>query len=95
MLGGWSIGAKSYYRSGEPFSVTSGFGADFSPSTGGSFLAQAVVAPSQLKRSCSSSPQKLVTNGCLDYTQYASDQYTAEASDYRQTILYRLRLETL
>ncbi len=78
VLGGWSLGAKSYYRSGEPFSVTSGFGADFGPSTGGAFLAQSVVAPSQLKRSCSTNPQKLVTNGCLDYTQYASDQYTAE-----------------
>gem|GEM_PF-386108 len=78
VLQGWTVSAKSYYKSGEPFSATdTGEEASLGPSVGGTPAAQ-LVTP--YKVNCSYSPEKIVHNGCLNFNNYALDPVTLSTS---------------
>jgi hypothetical protein len=75
VVSGWTVAAKEYYRSGEPFSVTnSNEMGGFQSMSGGNLMAQSTV--SSLTNSCGSNPHAAVTSACLDSTQYLSSQTT-------------------
>jgi len=80
VLEGWSVSAKSYYRSGEPFSVTDvGEAGSIGPSYGGNVAAQEVVP---YKPNCSYLPEKIVHSGCLNFNNYALDPVLLTTSQY-------------
>jgi len=75
LVSGWTVAAKEYYRSGEPFSVTNNNEiGGFQSMSGGNLMAQATVA--NPTNTCGSNPHAAVTTPCLDSTQYLSSQTT-------------------
>lgn len=75
LVSGWTVAAKEYYRSGEPFSVTNTNEiGGFQSMSGGNLMPQATA--SNLTNTCGSNPHAAVTGACLDSTQYLSTQTT-------------------
>jgi outer membrane receptor protein involved in Fe transport len=77
-VSGWTIAGKTYYRSGEPFSVVNsnliaGFPA-LATIGGTSLMPQAIS--SNLTNTCGSNPHAAVTSACLDSTQYVGSTQT-------------------
>jgi outer membrane receptor protein involved in Fe transport len=77
-VSGWTIAGKTYYRSGEPFSVVNsnliaGFPA-LATIGGTSLMPQATG--SNLTNTCGSNPHAAVTSACLDSTQYVGSTQT-------------------
>jgi len=75
---GWTIGGKTYYRSGEPFSVVNsnliaGFPA--LATIGGTSLMPQTIG-SNLTNTCGSNPHAAVTSACLDSIQYVGSTQT-------------------
>lgn len=78
LVGGWIASAKTYYRSGEPFSVVnsnaiSGFptmAAINNPQGATSLMPE--VSTFHLTNTCSSNPHNAVSNPCLDVSQYGT-----------------------
>lgn len=68
VAGGWVVGGKTYYRGGEPFSLTNGSVLGNYPNLGTSLMTDANVPAKQLKN-LSSDPHKCITGYCFDYTQ--------------------------
>ena len=66
--GGWILGAKTYYRSGEPFSIVNGAALDGFHTVGGPLLPDLApgVSQSQLVNHSTSSPHQCVFTDCLD-----------------------------
>lgn len=77
LVSGWTVAAKQYYRSGEPFSVTNSnaIGAFTSLASLGSALMPEALT-SSLTNTCGINPHGAVTASCLDSTQYSSNQTT-------------------
>jgi outer membrane receptor protein involved in Fe transport len=78
VVSGWMIAGKTYYRSGEPFSVVNsnliaGFPA-LATIGGTSLMPQ--VSSFNLANTCGSNPHAAVMNACLDATQYAGSSQT-------------------
>jgi hypothetical protein len=82
LVSGWLVSAKTYYRSGEPYTVNndnvvSGYqtlGTINNPQGASSLMAQ--VSQWNLTNTCGSNPHGAVTNPCLDATQYNAAQTT-------------------
>ncbi len=78
VAGGWIVGAKTYYRSGEPFSVVNNNAIGGFPTlaainnTQGLTSLMPQVSTYQLTNSCGSNPHNAVNNACLDATQYST-----------------------
>lgn len=72
VVGGWVLGGKSYWRTGEPFSVTSNQSGDYGQL--GSYLLAQTVGSGPLTNKVPSNPHSCVANGtnnpCLDSTQF-------------------------
>ncbi len=66
--GGWTLGAKTYFRSGEPFSIVNGAALAGYHTIGGPLLAdlQPGVTQSQLVNHSASNPHSCVFTDCLD-----------------------------
>jgi hypothetical protein len=66
--GGWVVGAKTYYRSGEPFSITNGAVLNGYSNLGTSLLAELMpgVTRSQILNPTSSNPHSCVFTDCMD-----------------------------
>jgi hypothetical protein len=78
LVSGWMAAGKTFYRSGEPFSVVNsnviaGFPA--LATIGGTVLMPQVTSFS-LTNTCGSNPHDAVTSACLDSTQYAGSSQT-------------------
>jgi Carboxypeptidase regulatory-like domain len=78
LVSGWLASAKTYYRSGEPFSVTNSnlIGAFPTLAALGGTTLMPQVSSYGLTNTCGSNPHGAVTVACLDSTQYASSQTT-------------------
>jgi len=75
LVSGWTVAAKEYYRSGEPFSVTNDNEiGGFQSMSGGNLMPQATV--SGLTNTCGSNPHTAVNAACLGVSQYLSNQTT-------------------
>jgi outer membrane receptor protein involved in Fe transport len=75
LVSGWTVGAKEYYRSGEPFSVTNNNEiGGFQSMSGGNLMPQSTV--SLLTNTCGSDPHAAVIAKCLNSTDYLSSQTT-------------------
>jgi outer membrane receptor protein involved in Fe transport len=78
LVSGWLIAGKTYYRSGEPFSVNNnnligGF-PTLATIAGSSLMPE--VSGFTLTNTCGSNPHAAVTTACLDSTQYAGSSQT-------------------
>jgi hypothetical protein len=70
-LGGWVLGAKTYYRSGEPFSVTNSTLANFGYSNLGTTFMPQTVSSAKLVNTTPSNPKAAVAaSGLGDCTQF-------------------------
>ncbi|WP_263350740.1 TonB-dependent receptor [Acidicapsa acidisoli] len=82
LVSGWLVSAKTYYRSGEPYTVDNNnvvngyqtLGTINNPQGASSLMAQ--VSQWNLTNTCGSNPHGAVTNPCLDATQYVTAQTT-------------------
>lgn len=92
LVSGWLVSAKTYYRSGEPFTINNtnaiaGFPTlDALNNTQGASTLMAQVSNWSLTNTCSTNPHSAVANPCLDATQYASSQTTF--GNLRRNYLY-------
>ena len=69
-VGGWVLGGKTYWRTGEPFSMTSSQGGDYGQL--GTLMVQ-TVGTGKLTNIAASNPHSCVLNGnCFDPTQYVA-----------------------
>jgi hypothetical protein len=77
LVSGWLVSAKTYYRSGEPFTINNSNVVGGFPTlaalnnTQGNTTLMAQVSTWSLTNTCGSNPHGAVTNACLDSTQYA------------------------
>ena len=79
IAGGWSVGAKSYYRSGEPFSLTNANEASvLGPSTGFSTIAAQEIAPVGTHNCAAKRYVSGVTGAvpCVNVADFATDALT-------------------
>jgi hypothetical protein len=71
LLGGWVLGAKTYYRSGEPFSITNATLANFGYTNLGTTFMPQTVSSGKLVNTTASNPKGAVAaTGLGDCTQY-------------------------
>ena len=71
-VAGWTVGAKTYYRGGIPFTITDlALGNAGLTSLGGTFMVNSLVDRRQLTNTLASNPHAAVTTPGLDATQYA------------------------
>jgi hypothetical protein len=72
-VGGWTLGAKTYYRSGQPFSITNGnLANDGYSNLAGTFMVQKATGLStrQLTNTSASNPHQAVVTSALRYNDY-------------------------
>ena len=82
LVSGWLVSAKTYYRSGEPYTVDNNnvlnsyqtLGTINNPQGASSIMAQ--VSSWNLTNTCGSNPHAAVASPCLDATQYNASQTT-------------------
>jgi hypothetical protein len=90
-ISGWTLGAKTYYRSGIPFSIVnnnaiSGFPTMASiNNTLGLTSLMPQVSTFSLTNTCSMNPHNAVSGSCLDATQYST---SAGFGNLRRNYLY-------
>ena len=90
LIGGWVLGAKTYYRSGEPFTLTNGAVLGAFPNTGGTLTPQLVsgVSQKQITNPTASNPHSCADTACLDATQFVSSGSQAGFGNLRRNALY-------
>ena len=78
VVSGWTIAGKTYYRTGEPFSVNNGNVVAGFPtlSTIGGTTLMPQVSTYQLTNTCGTQAHEAVNAPCLDSTQYAGSGQT-------------------
>jgi len=92
---GWTIGAKTYYRGGEPFTLTDAAAANAGyTNLGGTFMVQNLASRSALMNTSASNPHAAAANGVpgvgtpsLNYNQY-SDPSATNFGTLRRNSLY-------
>jgi outer membrane receptor protein involved in Fe transport len=90
VAGGWVFGGKTYYRGGEPFSITNGTVLGNYYNLGTSLMTDANVPIKQLKN-LSSNPHKCISDYCFDYTQLTYFNASGAQNDFgniRRNSLY-------
>jgi len=95
LLGGWSIGAKTYWRTGEPFSINNSSLLASYPNLGTTLMPQLAPGVSKLTNTSTKNPHAAVLNSALDITQYQGYGTSAAASvaqnsfgNIRRNVLY-------
>ena len=92
LVSGWLVSAKTYYRSGEPFTINNNNAIGDFPTldalnnTQGATTLMAQVSTWGLTNTCGTNPHAAVSSPCLDATQYASTQSTF--GNLRRNFLY-------
>ena len=85
---GWTIGAKTYYRGGEPFTISDANAANSGyTNLGSEFMVQNNVSRSALTNTSASNPHSATMNPALDATQY-SDPSATNFGTLRRNSLY-------
>jgi hypothetical protein len=76
-VGGWTVGAKTYWRGGEPFTIFDSNAANAGyTNLGPQFMVQNLVPRSQLTNTSASNPHAATLASALDPTQYADPSAT-------------------
>jgi hypothetical protein len=92
VAGGWVIGGKTYYHSGEPFSLTNSvLGNAGYTNLSGTFMVDANVPRGRLTNSSISNPKSCLPNSptsCLDQTQYGDPSAQADFGTLRRNALF-------
>jgi len=90
VIGGWVVGAKTYYRSGEPFTLTNGAVLGGLPNTGGTLTPQLAtgVSQHQITNPTGSKPHSCVDTACMDVTQFVASGSQAGFGDLRRNSLF-------
>jgi len=87
VVGGWVLGGKTYYRSGEPYSVETSQGGNYAQL--GAVLMAQTVASGKLTNLAPSNPHSCVTNAnCLDSTQYVAPGSQTTFGNLRRNALF-------
>ena len=69
VAGGWVVGAKTYYRSGEPFNIVNGAVLGGYPNLGSSLMTDTTATAAKLTNHASN-PHKCVTSYCFNYSEF-------------------------
>jgi len=90
VIGGWVLGAKTYARSGEPYSLTNGAVLGGFHNLGSSLMPDLAsgVTRGQLTNGASSNPHSCVAASCLDVTQFVAAGNQADFGDLRRNSLF-------
>jgi hypothetical protein len=90
VAGGWIIGAKTYFRGGEPFSIVNGGVLGSFHTLGGSLMPDLAsgVTPSQLMNGSGSKPHSCVAASCLNVNQFNPYANQADFGDLRRNQIY-------
>ena len=90
VAGGWIVGGKTYYRSGEPFNLTNGAVLGGFPNLGTSLMTDTTVPAGRLTNNASN-PHKCIATSCFDYTQFTYFNNAGAQNDFgnlRRNSLY-------
>lgn len=92
VLGGWVLGAKTYYRGGEPFTIANAaLSGDGFTNLGGIFMVQSKGGVTKLTNSSASNPESCLPNSnatCLDPTQFVAPGAQTGFGNIRRNALY-------
>ena len=88
LLGGWVLGAKTYYRSGEPFTLYNGSLANSGFTNLGTVFMVQTAGAGKLTNLSGSNPKACVAGNCLDQTQYVDPGTQATFGNLRRNSLY-------
>jgi hypothetical protein len=90
VAGGWVVGGKTYYRSGEPFNITNGAVLSGFPNLGTSLMTDTTVT-TRLLTNNASNPHKCIAASCFDSTQFTFANNATAQNDFgnlRRNSLY-------
>jgi hypothetical protein len=88
IFGGWVASAKTYYRTGEPFSVETTQSGDYGQ-LGSLLMAQTNPGVAKVTNTSIGNPHSCVTNGgCLDITQFVAPGSQTTFGNVRRNALY-------
>ena len=90
VLGGWVAGVKTYFHTGEPYSIVNGEGLSSYHNLGSSLMPDLAsgVTRSQLTNGTSKDGHSCVANSCLDITQFGDPGAQADFGTLRRNSLY-------
>jgi hypothetical protein len=90
VAGGWVMGLKTYYRGGEPFSITNGGVLGSFHTLGGSLMPDLApgVTRSMLTNPTGSNPHACIDKSCMDVTQFGAYAGQADFGDLRRNALF-------
>jgi outer membrane receptor protein involved in Fe transport len=90
VAGGWVIGAKTYARTGQPYSITNGAVLGGFHNLGSSLMPDLApgVTRSQLTNHSGSNSHSCVAASCLDVTQFGDATSQADFGDLRRNSLF-------
>ena len=89
LAGGWVLGAKSYFRTGEPFSIETTQSGDY-PQLGSVMMAQTVagVTQSHIFNNTTKAAHYCVNGPCLDVNQFVTPGAQTTFGNLRRNVLY-------
>ncbi len=88
LLGGWVVGAKTYYRSGEPYTLYNGdLASSGFTNLGTAFMVQK-AGSGKLTNLAGSNPKACVAGSCLDATQFVDPAVQTSFGNVRRNALY-------
>ena len=87
--GGWVLGAKTYYRGGEPYSISNGGVAGAYHEIGQTLMADLMpgVSRGQITTAAASNPHSCVDKGCMDVNQFVPFGSQADFGNLRRNSL--------
>ncbi len=88
--GGWVLGLKTYYRGGEPYSISNGGVLGSFHTLGGTLMPDLAkgVTRSSITNPTGSNPHSCVDKGCLDVSQFVPYGSQADFGDLRRNAIY-------
>jgi hypothetical protein len=89
-VGGWVVGAKTYYRGGEPYSISNGTTLDAFHNLGSSLMPDLApgVTVASITNPTGSNPHSCVDTSCLDLTQFGAYSSQADFGNIRRNSLF-------
>jgi hypothetical protein len=90
LAGGWVVGLKTYYRGGEPFTLTNGAVLGSFHTLGTSLMPDLAsgVTRSTITNPTGSNPHSCVDKTCMDVTQFVAAASQADFGDIRRNSIY-------
>jgi hypothetical protein len=90
LAGGWVVGLKTYYRGGEPYTISNGGVLGSFHTLGSSLMPDLAsgVTRSQITNPTGSNPHSCVDKTCLDVTQFQPYAGQADFGDLRRNAIY-------